>query len=92
MGIEFFECDRCDETICDAGPYWTCDICGHRLCEDCEIFTSAANDDDMKEGQPNPGCPFCRREITTATDLLEFALGLLGVTREQLMERYMKGL
>lgn len=85
MSLEFFPCDRCGETICDAGDWWTCKVCQFNLCDECELATSAANR-ITKKGDPNPGCPFCRREDATEVQLLSFAMELLGVDHDELME------
>jgi hypothetical protein len=56
---------------------------------DCLRETGATNDEeDLSEDEPNPGCPFCRKDIATDSDLLDFALGELELTRDQLLERY----
>lgn len=90
MGVEFFECDRCSETICDAGDWWACETCGIRLCQHCEAETDADNclDEIDQEGTPNPGCLFCMRKDATDLALLVFALQQLGIMREELMKRY----
>lgn len=83
MGVDFFECDECGETICDAGPYWTCDECRHHLCEDCEGKLV------IEDGETGDAvCPFCERQTATDFQLLEYALGKLGLTRDQLFEEY----
>lgn len=37
MGVEFFPCGICKESICDAGPYYVCENedCGANICEAC---------------------------------------------------------
>lgn len=35
MGVEFFPCRICEETICDAGPYEHCGNCEAVICENC---------------------------------------------------------
>lgn len=35
MSVEFFPCSLCQETICDAGPYYHCGKCGEVICEEC---------------------------------------------------------
>src|SRR5690348_13707359 len=36
MGADFFPCDQCSETICDAGPFYMCENCDDYICVDCE--------------------------------------------------------
>src|ERR1035437_7123355 len=82
MSVDFFECDRCGETICDCGSWWACEECGVRLCDDCEQEHVDHDDDDVAI------CPYCSRDLATDTDLLGFALELLGISAEELLARY----
>lgn len=94
MGVDFFPCDSCGETVCDAGPWWQCQECSNRLCEDCERKYNASNDwleydeDEMEEEGIEVGCPFCRKQKCKDEDLLDFALGKLGLTKDQLEAEY----
>lgn len=82
MGVDFFPCDHCGDSICDCGSYWTCSgECGARLCDDCAA--DLVSDEDNAEA-----CPFCRKKVATDYQLLEFALAKLGVTRDELMAEY----
>ncbi len=82
MGVDFFDCDECGESICDCGSWWSCEECGHRLCEDCE--SKIVGEDEDGEDI----CPFCERQTATDFQLLEYALGKLELTRDQLFEQY----
>lgn len=84
MSVDFFDCDECGESICDCGSWWSCEECGHRLCDDCEKKLVTFDDDDDGEEI----CPFCAKLTATDSQLLEFALGRLSLTREQLFEAY----
>jgi len=35
MGVEFFPCDICGESICDCGFYESCSNCEVSVCEEC---------------------------------------------------------
>ena len=35
MSVNYFSCNSCPETICDALPYFNCANCGDNICEDC---------------------------------------------------------
>lgn len=35
MGVEYFPCHTCNEIICDAGDFGSCEICENVLCIDC---------------------------------------------------------
>jgi hypothetical protein len=83
VGVDFFPCDKCGETICDAGPWWECEECGHVLCSTCEGELDADPDDEDEAL-----CPYCAGEVATDSDLLEFALEKLGLTRKELLDQY----
>jgi Zinc finger, C3HC4 type (RING finger) len=80
VGVEFFDCDLCGDTICDAGSWFACDDCNHVMCEECE-FKHSNEDGEV-------ACPFCSKEEATDSDLLEFALLKLGMTRHGLLKEY----
>ena len=83
MGVNFFECECCNTSICDCGSFFTCNKCFSKLCDDC------ANQ-YYDENTFLVNCPFCSLELIKDYDLLNFALGVLGVTREELEEDYRK--
>lgn len=35
MGVDFYNCNLCNETFCDAGNYYCCGGCTEYICEDC---------------------------------------------------------
>lgn len=37
MGVEYFPCSNCGETICDCGDFTICESCGKYFCEQCDI-------------------------------------------------------
>ena len=88
MGVDFFPCDDCGESICDCGSYWRCqEGCGARLCDDCADKHKVWDDLDDDGNEINP-CPYCKREAATDSQLLQFALKKLGVTQEALLKEY----
>jgi hypothetical protein len=36
MGVDFFDCSICGDSVCDAGEYGYCEKCGAHFCEDCD--------------------------------------------------------
>jgi hypothetical protein len=83
MSVEFFPCSLCGESICDAGEWWDCHECGYSLCIGC------AEDNVSEDGETGDDiCPFCARDLATDTQLLDFALSKLNMTRDQLLEEY----
>lgn len=84
MGVEFFPCDDCGESICDAGSYWRCDDCRHKLCDDCRNNHRYSEEDFGDEW----ACPFCLKDVVTDADLLAFLLAIMQKTREQAVLMY----
>lgn len=84
MGVEFFLCDGCGESICDCGSFWRCEDCSHRLCDDCR---NAAHYDEEDYGDEWM-CPFCIKDMATDSDLLAFLLNTMQKTREEVLLLY----
>ncbi len=84
MGVDFYACDRCHETFPDCGPYAICNECSNRLCDYCMNELKIYNHSMDEE------CPFCRKDVLTDLDLLNYALNKLNLTKEQLEEEYRK--
>lgn len=90
MGVDFFPCDRCGETICDCGSWITCngEDCGRRwcsvecACEDGYIFDSEEDENDAET------CNFCRNEEAEDSTLLHYLLTRYNLTREQVLKEW----
>lgn len=88
MGVDFFPCDRCGESICDCGPYERCsDNCGRRWCSMECAKADGYNPDD--EERQDDSCNFCRLEDVEDGPLLHFVLKLHNMTLEQAKEKYL---
>jgi hypothetical protein len=99
MGMAFFKCESqgCSATICDAGPYFCCGACGHNLCDNCAKEYKAGkyssepwpvDEEGYEYDGDDRGCPFCKVEEVSDDTLFNFALGSLGVSKEELIQRY----
>lgn len=89
MGVDFYACDNCGETFCDAGDYFRCD-CGDKFCST-ECGGSETTDaDDTIDDEEVISCIHCRRESATASDLLYFMLKKYNLTYEEALEMYKK--
>jgi hypothetical protein len=88
MGLEFSECDRCGETVCDADPGLSCKDCKQQICPDCqnELEVEGMNGWQMLKEE----CPFCKLETVTNTMIMDFLLEMEGVTREEAIEDLIK--
>lgn len=61
MGVDFFNCERCNKIICDAGNYESCDACGANFCSaDCAQIQDADTDDQT--------CAYCRGDVVSEYD------------------------
>lgn len=86
MGVEFFPCDRCGESICDCGRYERCHYdCGRRWCSpECAALDGyRSGDSDEIHDDPDGSCNFCRGEDVTDDVLLAFLLEKFRLTHDQ---------
>jgi hypothetical protein len=92
MGVEFFPCDYCGESICDCGSYTYCrDICGRKWCDDKCAAAEGWRADKEDADDPNDfSCNFCRDEDAEDSDLLKFLMKKYNLTREKLLKMYFK--
>lgn len=90
MGVDFYPCDDCGETFPDCGVYFWCEDCSNKLCEECMRRHKAGDRYDEYTGREkeHPYCPFCDGDVVSDADLLEFAIHLTGLTREEIIVRY----
>jgi hypothetical protein len=91
VGVEFFPCAACGESICDCGRYEQCG-CGRRWCD-----LKCAAEDGYAEGEGvDPECwdgfretwtcAYCRLENFEDGELLNHLLRRYNLTREQVVE------
>jgi hypothetical protein len=84
MGVDFFPCDRCGESICDCGPYERCnDMCGRRWCD-----RNCAKEDGY-DSEDDRSCNFCRLEDVEDSPLLHFLLKEFNLSLEEAKKRYL---
>lgn len=88
MGVGFFPCDGCGDTVCDYGNYKRCnDDCGKRFCSrQCAEKNGLKSDDecDLKT------CNFCRKEDANDSQLLYWLLKRFFLTRKRALDLYRK--
>lgn len=89
MGVDFFPCDYCSETICDCGHYVMCN-CGRKWCNmDCAAAEGFEyTDDDREYGS----CSFCRKEAAEDSDLFKFLLNKYKLERDVVLKEYLESL
>jgi len=104
MSVDFFDCDVCGRSICDCGDYVSCECGKNWCSEECaesdgyeRISCKLGYDVDDNEcedsccccdNQVEDSCKYCREEDFEDDVLLEFALKLSDLTREELIEAY----
>lgn len=78
MGVDFFPCHYCKESICDCGSYTRC-RCGRKWCSDeCAEKEGYRSED---QDRFSVSCSFCRMEDVEDSALVEFLLRKLNITR-----------
>lgn len=87
MGVEFFPCDYCHESICDCGDYKRCE-CGRRWCD----LKCAEKDGYVQEDEDGEekSCSFCRNEAAEDSDLFNFLLKKYNLERDTVLSEYLE--
>ena len=89
MGVDFFPCDYCSESICDCGDYVQCE-CGRKWCDEKCAEKEGYKDSD-EEGEPlDPTCSFCRNEQAEDSDLFNFLLKKYNLQRDAVLSEYLE--
>lgn len=89
MGIDYYFCDRCGDSIpvvidyvgCSCGYTWCSDICAKKDGYD----DGFQLDEDGNEIYKDSTCNYCRGDDFDNEELLRYSLELLKITREQLV-------
>ena len=91
MGIDYCVCKKCDGAFPDVIDYGYCVKCDESYCGYCtdEIQKSGGFEID-EEANEIIGCPYCKGEIVSDEQLLNWLLLEYQVTKEELIERYKK--
>ena len=94
MGVDFFPCDYCSDSICDCGSWERCnENCGRRWCDmkcaRADGYKSEGEDED-EDGDFSPSCKYCRDEDATDTSLLYFLLKWYGTTLDKAKKLYVE--
>lgn len=86
MGVDFFPCNYCGESICDAGDYEQCnEDCYRRWCDD-----KCAEQDGYRydEESGDCTCKYCRDEDLDDHVLLDYLLKRFGISRQDAVEEF----
>jgi len=84
MGVDWYPCSICNETFPDCGDYSQC-ICEDQLCTRCgkKMIAKYGSIQTEDYGFCCNGCDNC--QLPSETQILQFALELLGKTQEQVV-------
>lgn len=104
MSVDYYACDNCGDTFPDCGTYVSCECGRNWCCDECaedQGYQGAScklnydcDDNECEiecwkcENQIESSCSFCRKEIFDDVELLDYALHLLALTRDELMDKY----
>ena len=93
MGVDYYTCNRCEDTFPDCGSYTGCECGVHWCCDECADTEGYREEEDgfTPEGstwEQGTSCNYCRKEDFSDYQILEFAISLLSMTREGLIEKY----
>ena len=104
MSVDFFDCRVCNESVCECGHYVSCEGCGNKWCseecaeidgykaEHCKLGYDDNSDCEIScyrcENNVESSCSYCREEDFEDDELLGFALKVLGMKRETLIDSY----
>ncbi|MCG7345361.1 hypothetical protein MHZ92_14575 [Sporosarcina sp. ACRSL] len=96
MGVDYYNCEICDEIFNDHGHYGNCGNCESMLCGDCYDSMRAKNgelgEDHEKAswyGEYSPNyCDKCDGTVIDKTAFFEFLADKLGQTTEELEAEY----
>ena len=89
MGVDFFSCDYCGESICDAGDYERCnEDCYRRWCD-----RRCAEKDGYQydEESGDYTCKYCRNEEIEDEVLVEYLLKRSGLSRKDAVKEFNTG-
>jgi hypothetical protein len=92
MGVDFFPCANCGESICDCGDYVRCgDDCGRRwCCEKCALEDGFSKyDEELGEYSSDfKTCKYCRDEELEDYILVDFLLKRAKLTRKKAIKLF----
>lgn len=99
MGVDFFPCDGCGDSICDCGDYVRCEGDGGDCCQRwCSVECARENGGYRTGYEPEvneeseecgvPSCKYCRDEDVDDSSLLNFVLKTYKLTRKKALKMY----
>lgn len=106
MGVDWLSCEYCGENfpdcgdfeMCECGKHWCSLECAEEdgyMSESCKLGYDLDDNDCEEscydcENHLGTTCKYCRHEDYSDEILLDYALQLLGINRENLIKQYNK--
>ncbi len=93
MGVDYFPCAVCNDSVCDCGRYSQCDICENRFCIDCfprEVDADDFTDEIELEKARMKACPLCSEKFIPDHCMVEFLLKQLKWSKSRAEKEYRK--
>jgi hypothetical protein len=89
MGVDYYTCQNCGQTYADCSYYFTCTNCESGFCSDkCGGRKVEKASASGKYWDDETSCVLCREEVIPDSDMVNFLLNRLGMTRTQAEELY----
>lgn len=99
MGVDYYNCEICEEIFADAGYYGHCGKCESIMCGNCydkmrekngELGEDHERADWYGEDSPNC-CDLCDGTKIDEGEFTEFLIKKIGKSREELLEEFRGG-
>lgn len=85
MSVDYYVCNYCGETFPDCGKYISCE-CGNRWCSDECAEADGFRVDVDTDKEYDTSCAYCRGEKFEDYEILDKALELLKMSRDELIK------
>jgi hypothetical protein len=85
MGVDWYVCQKCGQTFCDAGDYASCEGCGSMFGPCCMDECCDERDEETDEIH---SCVVCRKELIPDAAMVAFFLRFTGMTKEEAEARF----
>ena len=95
MGVDFYNCNICDEIFNDCGDYGICSNCEGMMCDTChqEMVKKYGNPEIGSDAERSYGdmssikCDICSGVIVTDKDIVDYIIDITGNTKQELEDK-----
>lgn len=101
MGVDFYNCTKCNEIFDDCSGYYdTCEKCGERVCFECQVDLNMRSEAEYFDDGAEPigdywekddkwntlvKCPYCDGTIITDEEIIKYLLGKFNKTKDEVI-------